>query len=189
MPLFTIEHSRYAIALDFIFYAFSILGLAVVLWLICPVEQRFSACLLLIAGMIGASIMEYFLHRIILHKIRPFSIWHQRHHDKPRARIGTPTIGSALLILLIVFLPITLFGNILYAVALTLGVVLGYFHYILVHHAIHHWHGHSYWLMKRKRWHALHHSRSASNCFGVTSNIWDHLFCTVDKRGTSVVEK
>jgi cyclopropane-fatty-acyl-phospholipid synthase len=108
-----------------------------------------------------------------------FARWHAEHHRRPAALLGTPTLVSFLLFAALVFLPVLLLSSVAAACAFTLGTVLGYLGYATTHHAVHHWHGPSLWLSKRKRWHALHHSRPKDAvCFGVTSPGWDRLLGT-----------
>jgi len=119
------------------------------------------------------------LHRSILHGIQPFRRWHQRHHARPTARIGTPTILSISLIVFFVFVPAIVLGDVLQASALTLGLAAGYLFYTVVHHAMHHWQADSSWLKRRKIQHARHHHANAHPVFfGVTTGFWDSLFRT-----------
>jgi sterol desaturase/sphingolipid hydroxylase (fatty acid hydroxylase superfamily) len=60
----------------------------------------------------------------------------------------------------------------------------GYFAYAITHNAIHHWRPNSAWLKRRKRWHALHHHRIDSpGRHGVSTEVWDRLFQSVDPPG------
>lgn len=97
---------------------------------------------------------------------------------------------SMMLIAVLVFLPsLILTGNLQQAWALTLGVVIGYLSYSVMHHAIHYWRADNAWLKQRKRWHAQHHSNiEQPACFGVTSGFWDHVFKSTHDRGKINVE-
>lgn len=185
MSIFKLEQSRRAITFDFLFYGFSVLVLVILLALNCPSSKWWLAITLSFAGFAISSLVEYFSHRFILHGVKPFSNWHQRHHDQPKAGIGTPTIVSASLIVLLIFIPVGLSLNLFYALAVTLGVVAGYGTYSVTHHATHHWHGHSRWLTRRKYWHGLHHCVRPDRCFGVTSSCWDQLFGTSQEKYVS----
>jgi len=184
MSILSFEHSRRAMIVDFVFYGISVPALLLLLWLTCPPAERLLGCFWIIVGFSGAGAVEYGLHRFILHQISPFSDWHKRHHALPRARIGTPTIVSALLIYLFVFSPALIFLPLFQAVALTLGGVAGYLLYIVTHHATHHWRGNNRWLRHRRRWHALHHSRNPERCYGVSSSFWDYVLGSKDKRSS-----
>jgi cyclopropane-fatty-acyl-phospholipid synthase len=120
--------------------------------------------------------MEYLLHRFVLHGLQPFKSWHREHHRRPNALICLPTVLSAALILLLVFFPVLFLSGLLHASALTLGVLIGYLAYTIMHHGIHHWHVDSHWFRKRKRWHGLHHHVDQSGYFGVTNSFWDYVF-------------
>ncbi|MFZ6693905.1 sterol desaturase family protein [Undibacterium sp. SXout20W] len=178
MSIFKLEQTRREITFDFLFYGVSTLFLIVLLILICPSDRGWIGLAIVLTGIGISSLTEYFSHRFILHGIPPFSRWHQRHHDQPKAGIGTPTIVSAFVIFLLIFIPMLFLSELFYASALTLGVVIGYGLYSVTHHATHHWHSRNRWLMKRKRWHAMHHCVHANRCFGVTSSYWDHFFGT-----------
>ena len=109
----------------------------------------------------------------------PCPHWHARHHARPAALIGTPTLLSGGLVAGLVLLPAWWLGAVWQAVALTLGLLAGYLGYASVHHALHHWRATSAWMQRRQRWHAQHHRAGAApGCFGVTSSFWDHVFGT-----------
>jgi sterol desaturase/sphingolipid hydroxylase (fatty acid hydroxylase superfamily) len=188
MDLFSIEHSPTAYRVDFALYGTAVLALAAALVWIGPHEQVLVLAAWVGAGLIGWSLLEYLLHRFVLHGLRPFSRWHAQHHARPTALICAPTALSATLIATLVFLPALLWGDTRSACALTLGLLIGYLGYAVTHHAIHHWRGTSGWLQRRQRWHAMHHQPLApagspsgppgADCFGVTSQIWDRLLGT-----------
>ncbi|NDI84215.1 sterol desaturase family protein [Undibacterium crateris] len=178
MSLFSFEHSKRAMMADFVFYGFSIATLLLFLCLHCAAKDGLSAGIFVFAGCLSANVMEYCLHRFVLHQLTPFRDWHLRHHAQPKALMGTPTIASAALIFLLVALPAYLCLALYQALALTLGTVLGYFLYSLTHHAVHQWHGENRWLRTRKSWHALHHHVNPARHFGVSSVIWDYMFGT-----------
>lgn len=48
-----------------------------------------------LAGYPMWSVMEYALHRFVLHGMQPFRGMHELHHMRPGARIGTPTVPGA----------------------------------------------------------------------------------------------
>lgn len=178
MSLFTIEHSKAVYRADFALYGAAVAVLATFLLVAGPPGQRLEIAVFAGVGLAGWTLIEYALHRFVMHGLQPFSRWHVEHHQRPTALISTPTILSATLIATLVFLPtLVLSGNLWRACALTLGVLVGYMPFSITHHAIHHWYADSAWLMQRKRWHALHHnSIGQSGYFGVTSAFWDHVF-------------
>ena len=127
------------------------------------------------------TLIEYVLHRFVLHGLPGFSALHDRHHVSPRALIGTPTWLSLGVLGMAIFLPTWRAFSLNIASALTAGVALGFLWYGLVHHAIHH---------RRPRLvasrlgvasqrHMRHHYASQPGNFGVTTQFWDHIFGTV----------
>ncbi|WP_018149987.1 sterol desaturase family protein [Leeia oryzae] len=179
MYLFKLEHSRTAYLTDFALYALVVLLLALFLMLGSPVQHRVTLLAMVLLGLMGWGLVEYLLHRFVLHGVRPFSDWHDAHHQRPAALIYTPTLLSVGLIVILVFLPWLWLTNVWDATAVTLGLLGGYFEYTLTHHAIHHWRSHSAWLKQRKLWHGRHHYiHSNLSCFGVTSTFWDIVFNT-----------
>ncbi len=177
MHLFSLEHSRSAYRADIAIYGTASLALATLLAVAAPREQCLEAAAIVLLGLAGWTLVEYVLHRFVLHGLPPFKAWHAEHHRRPAALICTPTNLSAALIAALVFLPVLAVGEVWQACALTLGVLNGYLAYAVTHHAIHHWRTDIAWLRRRKRWHALHHHLPAqSGHFGVTSAFWDHVF-------------
>jgi len=174
---FTLEHSRSAYVADFILYGSASALMAVGLIFVGPHEQWLSLMALAMIGLASWPFIEYALHRFCLHGLRPFSTWHAEHHQRPAALICTPTLLSASLILLLVFVPALVLGDMWQACALTFGLLTGYLIYAITHHALHHWRADNAWLRRRKRWHALHHDPiRPPGHYGVTSAFWDHVF-------------
>lgn len=176
MGLLTLEHGKFAYRADFALYALAVPALTVFLLWTAPSSHWLSASLWVLAGLGGWTLIEYALHRFVLHGLRPFRTWHEAHHERPMALICAPTLFSAALIVVLVFLPAWAIGDVLRACSLTLGVLAGYLAYAITHHAAHHWRVGGSWLIRRKRWHALHHHAGGAGCYGVTSPLWDHLF-------------
>ena len=185
MHIFTLEHSKAAYRADFALYGITIVVLAAFLLVDGPREQRVEIVAFAMVGLVSWTAIEYTLHRFVLHGLRPFRSWHEEHHRRPTAIIFTPTILSAGLIAVLVFLPALLVVGLWRACALTLGVLTGYLAYTITHHSIHHWHLDNTWLKRRKRWHAIHHHRiEQSGCYGVTSTFLDHVFGTTHRAAT-----
>ena len=176
MGLLTLEHSKAAYRTDFALYASAVVGLAAFLLAAGPREYRLAVLTCALLGLFGWTAIEYALHRFVLHGLPPFRRWHAEHHDRPSALICAPTLVSAALIAVLVFLPALLLSNLWHACGLTFGVLAGYLAYAITHHATHHWRTDNPWLKRRKRWHALHHHAGPPGCYGVTSAFWDHVF-------------
>lgn len=177
MGILSLQHSKTAYTADFVLYAAAVVVMATSL-LAAPAAHRAALAALVLAGLAGWTLLEYALHRFVLHGVQPFQGWHAEHHARPTALICSPTLLSAGLFAGGVFLPAWMLGNGWQATALTLGVVAGYLAYATTHHALHHWRGGGAWLLERKRWHARHHHPRAGQvpCFGVSSGLWDRLF-------------
>jgi cyclopropane-fatty-acyl-phospholipid synthase len=183
MHLFRIEHSTLAYRVDAGFYVVAVLAAAAFVFAQAPPGPWWWTAVLVAAGLLSWSIAEYAIHRFVLHGLPPFRQWHEAHHDRPTALICAPTLLSASLVVVLVFLPMLALGGLRCAAAFTLGVLLGYLVYTITHHAAHHWRARQGWLQHRKRWHAMHHHGvGASSHFGVTSDLWDHVFGTAVPR-------
>ncbi|WP_372528623.1 sterol desaturase family protein [Piscinibacter sp.] len=179
MGLFRLEHSKAAYRADFALYSAAVVVLAACLWVDSPRGQRLETASFALLGLASWTLIEYAMHRFVLHGLQPFRRLHAQHHERPTALICTPTILSATLIATLVFLPALALGNVLFAGAFTLGVLAGYLAYSVTHHATHHWRADTAWLKQRKRWHALHHHHvEQPGRYGVTSAFWDHVFGT-----------
>ncbi|HEX9390986.1 MAG TPA: sterol desaturase family protein [Usitatibacteraceae bacterium] len=177
MGLFNLEQSKAAYIADFVFYGFAVAATAVWLLAAGPRAQLPILAALTLMGLASWTLLEYVLHRFVLHGLQPFRRWHAEHHQRPMALICTPTILSATLIVTMVFLPALLLGDLWRAGAMTLGVMTGYLAYGITHHATHHWRTNSAWLKRRKLWHALHHRRpDQPGYYGVSNALWDHVF-------------
>jgi cyclopropane-fatty-acyl-phospholipid synthase len=184
MNPFPLEHGRVAYFADFVLYALAVACMAAVLFQGGPGISRAELAAYALAGFAGWTLVEYAMHRFVLHGLDPFRRWHALHHERPTARIGTPTVLSMLVFVVFAFLPASLLAGPWRGGAITLGLVAGYFAYALVHHGTHHWSARIAWFNRRKRWHALHHHGKHPSCFGVTTGIWDRVFGTAGRSGT-----
>jgi sterol desaturase/sphingolipid hydroxylase (fatty acid hydroxylase superfamily) len=131
----------------------------------------------------GASLwtlMEYFIHRLVLHKIRPFVGMHEAHHHAPRDFIGTPWWISVSTLCAAIGLPAWLAGGLNFASGLTAGVMLGYWWYGIVHHVIHHRTRNpiAVYFQELRRHHLRHHHAPTRGNYGVTTPLWDILLGT-----------
>jgi len=174
--LFSLEHSKAAYRADFALYGIALVALASYLLLDGPRERWPEIVAIVGAGLVAWTAIEYAMHRFLFHGLQPFRRWHALHHERPSALIFTPTILSATLIGVLVFLPAVVLRDVWFACALTLGVLIGYTAYGVAHHAAHHWHSDNPWLRRHKRRHALHHYIAQRGWYGVTSGFWDHVF-------------
>lgn len=173
------EHGRAAYHADFLLYGAAVAALSALLIVAGPRDDGPAMAGAMLGGLIGWSLAEYLLHRFVLHRLPPFRHWHEQHHRRPTALICTPTLVSASLIAVLVFLPAAVLADPWMAGSLTLGLLIGYLAYALTHHAIHHARGNGAWLQRRKHRHAAHHRLAGGpGCYGVTTSFWDRVFGT-----------
>lgn len=129
-------------------------------------------------GFVGWTLLEYILHRFVLHHLSPFKEWHGEHHHNPTEAMGTPTLLSLLLIAGIIFLPSVYLAGWQIGGGFAMGLLLGYSIYTWLHHGEHHWRGHNKWFRNLKRAHAIHHYGHNEHNFGVVTSFWDRVFGT-----------
>ena len=191
MPPFSLEHSSGAYRLDFVVYALLCTILSATLLVARPEDSGIDLMLWVAGGGALWSLLEYLLHRFVLHGIAPFSNWHDQHHLRPHALIVSPTVLSLSLFLLLATLPAWWLLGAWPAVALTLGLLTSYLGYSLTHHTTHHnttpWIRRNAWVSQRRVRHAMHHAAHHIKargevcrpcCFGVSSSFWDVMFGT-----------
>jgi sterol desaturase/sphingolipid hydroxylase (fatty acid hydroxylase superfamily) len=132
------------------------------------------------AATAGWTLLEYLLHRFLLHRVSIFSAMHAVHHDSPRAYVGTPTWATLGIIGLVVFLPAWRGVSFNVANGLTAGVMLGFFWYGVVHHVIHYRRPRllAAWMPAATHRHLRHHYSTRPGNFGVTIPLWDYVFGT-----------
>lgn len=131
-----------------------------------------------LAGVVLWTLIEYLLHRWVLHHWQPFKRLHDAHHAHPSDFIGTPTwVSGGLFLALWAALAAGIAQSV--AAALSGGLMLGYLMYAIVHDVLHHRRvRHGSWLHRAKLRHARHHSPGACTDFGVTTRVWDVIFGT-----------
>jgi sterol desaturase/sphingolipid hydroxylase (fatty acid hydroxylase superfamily) len=172
--------SRLTYYADFVVYPVVIVGLAAV-GLTHATRQNCTEWLLAaMVGFVTWTLLEYFLHRSILHNKTYFAPMHGEHHAAPLAFIGTPAWVSVSVLSASFLLPVWWWLGFAVADGVTVGVMLGYWWYGVVHHVIHHHPNKpspSYFNALRA-WHMRHHYSPKSGNFGVTTSLWDHVFGT-----------
>jgi sterol desaturase/sphingolipid hydroxylase (fatty acid hydroxylase superfamily) len=133
-----------------------------------------------VAGFIFWTLVEYALHRSVLHRRTYFAPMHGQHHASPLAFIGTPPWISVSVLCATLLVPGWWFLGFNVADGVTVGVMLGYWWYGVVHHIIHHHPNTSSpsYFNDLRAWHMRHHYSPKSGNFGVTTPVWDHVFGT-----------
>jgi len=125
------------------------------------------------------TLLEYALHRLVLHHLPIVRQMHEEHHVHESASTGTPLWVSLASFAGLVFLPLWLLAGFALVSAVSAGLMTGYLWYVCTHHALHHWHpAHGGYLYRLKRRHALHHHVDSDSNFGVTTGFWDRVFGT-----------
>lgn len=138
-----------------------------------------------VAGFVAWTLFEYVVHRFVYHRIPYFRDVHDAHHANPQGLIGAPPVVGLAMILGLFYVPVMPIGGGA-AEAFATGALAGYFAYMLLHHAAHHWRiSAGSWLSLARRHHAQHHHASETCNFGITTSLWDHAFGTaLVRRGT-----
>jgi sterol desaturase/sphingolipid hydroxylase (fatty acid hydroxylase superfamily) len=131
-----------------------------------------------LVGLVLWTLTEYLMHRFIYHRIAPFRHFHEVHHANPRAYVGAPPVVGTILVFAVSFVPVAAY-SLLLANAVSVGMLLGYAFYMMVHHACHFWTlTPGGYLYRVRRHHSVHHFRDHDGNFGVTSSLWDRVFGT-----------
>lgn len=177
MKFFSLEHSPIAYAADFVVYPLAILGSLAAILVYAPAGRWSTLALIAVLGLVAWTLIEYAVHRLVLHGLQPFKRWHQAHHARPHALIGTSTPASLMMFVVMVFAPIAVSTDIWYGTAATMGIMSGYLFYVTMHHALHHWRAQKgSWFYDLKSAHALHHRPGFVGNYGVTTLFWDKIF-------------
>jgi sterol desaturase/sphingolipid hydroxylase (fatty acid hydroxylase superfamily) len=138
----------------------------------------FEWCLLVMVGAALWTLTEYIMHRIIYHRIPIFQKYHEAHHKDPRAYVGAPPMFGTTAVFVASFMPLAPFAPVL-ANAISVGMLIGYTFYMIVHHACHSRTPTPGGYLHRVRLHhAVHHYRDDNGNFGVTTSFWDRVFGT-----------
>lgn len=87
MSLFNLEHSHTAYRVDFALYGTSIIALAPYLVWSNPSGDRLALLAWGLIGVVSWTLIEYVLHRFVLHGLQPSMRWHAAHHERPTALI------------------------------------------------------------------------------------------------------
>jgi sterol desaturase/sphingolipid hydroxylase (fatty acid hydroxylase superfamily) len=146
------------------------------------------ALLLLLAGVLAWTLLEYLLHRWLFH-FTPRSgsegqedfafLLHGVHHDYPHDadRLVMPPAATAVFAVAVGYLLRALVGPHVFTPVFA-GLMGGYLWYDLTHYALHHRRQRTAFGKLQKRNHMHHHFKDSGVRFGVTSPLWDIAFRT-----------
>ncbi|MEP7252304.1 MAG: sterol desaturase family protein [Ginsengibacter sp.] len=159
------------------------------------------AILIFIGGIFFWTFFEYLMHRFIFHWVSESArakkivyLMHGNHHEFPRdrERLFMPPVPSLIISSLVFVIFYAILSESVYS--FFPGFVLGYLIYGSMHYAIHAWKPPFKWMKPVWRNHHLHHYKSDSQGFGVSTHIWDKVFGTSfdlkkEKEDTEAVKK
>ena len=148
---------------------------------------------LALALMVGCfvlwTLLEYLLHRFVLHGLWPFKAWHELHHRLPDEPIRIPLAFSVPLALVMLMAPTLLLRNVALGAALAIGLLAGEIIQEVVHERLHRGSAGGDlsdkgrgWLAVRRREHGFHHTQDARRAFGTLSGFWDRFLGTAPPR-------
>ena len=164
---------------DFIIYSMLVIALVAFTLRASRADQlTWLAAAIASAG--SWTLVEYLLHRFVLHRMPLIADFHHAHHVAPRAYVSTPTWVSVLTLAGVFFVPIWRLISLNVALGAISGLITGWLWYGIVHHVIHYRRPRRLAVVLRvaKHRHLLHHSPYVSGNFGVTTAIWDYVFGT-----------
>jgi sterol desaturase/sphingolipid hydroxylase (fatty acid hydroxylase superfamily) len=165
---------------DFVVYPISVVALTAAYFIFEYDRQPLIWLAALLIGAATWTLVEYVIHRLILHHVVYIRDMHDQHHKAPTELIDTPIWLSFSFMVAAVLLPSWWAFGFGPAAGFTVGMALGYLTYGLMHHAMHHWRiSHGTYLYRAKRRHAQHHASHDEGNYGVSSPFWDYVFGTM----------
>ena len=141
---------------------------------------------LYLGGLLFWSFGEYVLHRWVFHTLEESERFqkigyalHGVHHEYPNdtERLFMPPLPGLIIVSIIFGIYFLILGN--YSVAFTAGFVNGYLFYSFIHYSTHAVRRPIKFLRPLWHNHLLHHYKYPEKGYGVTSNLWDHVFRTM----------
>lgn len=141
---------------------------------------------LFFSGMLGWTLVEYWLHRWIFH-LAPSHVpvirniqfaLHGYHHEFPDdpGRLVAPPVLAVPIFIILTAVIVGCFPNIWPAVLA--GTFFGYLCYDWVHYYCHHGRPRSAMARFQRRFHLEHHYKNAKTQYGLSSPLWDFVFHT-----------
>ena len=132
--------------------------------------------IVLAAGLAAWTLLEYLLHRFVLHGVEPFKDWHRQHHLNPEIPMRIPVVFSLALVIALIVLPALLAAPGI-SMVFSSGLLLGHLLQESVHHDLHKPASGS-WFVARWRDHDLHHHSNSCANYGTLTGFWDSIFRT-----------
>ena len=157
-----------------VYWVYLPLVLGALVWNRSAGPAVWAICLL--TGLALWTVVEYFMHRYVLHRLAP----HYQHHDEPEtlAYIFAPLwlsgVSAAVLFVLLGLAA----GSWQQGALVEAGTVAGYLLYEALHVRMHSPVAGGPLLRALRKHHFYHHFADDSRCYGVTTPIWDHVFGT-----------
>ena len=144
-----------------------------------------------VLGIFLWTLAEYVGHRFLFHydpkgeRMQAiFFTFHGVHHAQPqlKTRLVMPPVVSipAAIVFYLLFSLVfdVLLGMPQWVAPIYSGFILGYLCYDMIHYATHHFPMRSRAMKYLKRYHMMHHFKTPSARFGVSSPVWDVVFKT-----------
>ncbi|NTU65980.1 MAG: fatty acid hydroxylase [Chloroflexi bacterium] len=144
-----------------------------------------------VLGVFLWTLAEYVGHRFLFHydpkgeRMQAiFFTFHGVHHAQPqlKTRLVMPPVVSIPAAIAFYLLFSLVFGVLLgmpqWVAPIYSGFILGYLCYDMIHYATHHFPMRSRAMKYLKRYHMMHHFKTPSARFGVSSPVWDIVFKT-----------
>lgn len=154
-----------------------------------PERRMFEISILIVYGLVLWTFIEYLMHRFLFHPHyavdsfqRLAETLHGIHHQKPKdpteiLTSASKSIPPSFLILGMLWL---VTGSFLSSAGMITGVWVGFMYYEWTHYRVHTSNS-SKLLDWHRRRHFHHHFVDNGAYFGVTSPLWDFVFCTLKK--------
>jgi sterol desaturase/sphingolipid hydroxylase (fatty acid hydroxylase superfamily) len=143
-----------------------------------------AAILSCLLGLFFFTLVEYAIHRWLLHDRRSVLFYlHHAHHSSPE-KTAAFLFPTSVLLFLPIWCLLTWGLHLHWASFFLMGLSGGYVYFDTIHHIEHTVRVNQIpfrWLKKRWAFHRVHHRIEQSN-FGVTTSLWDHVFGTHQKR-------
>jgi len=144
---------------------------------------------LFFSGWLFFTLLEYVMHRWVFHmsihntvrrKIQYLA--HGLHHEYPKdkKRLAMPVPAS--LVLAVAFFSFFWMIMNIYTYGFLPGVLVGYASYLFVHFIVHMYQAPKNYFKHLWISHAIHHYKDNTVVFGVSSQLWDHVFGTMPKK-------